>query len=115
MGPNQQLTVHLDLTIPNGAGPFPAIICGDLCWGKINPEIVAAYGQVYDRALAALYDGPYKLIATSRGERMLFDLAHDPGEDDDLATRQPERTAAMAERLEGLRPLGSPAAVARRE
>jgi len=46
---------------------------------------------------------------------MLFDLAHDPGEDDDLAARQPERTAAMAERLEGLRPLGSPAAVARRE
>ena len=81
----------------------------------INPEFVAAYGRVYDRALAALYDGPYKLIATSRGERMLFDLAHDPGEDDDLATRQPERTAAMAERLEGLRPLGSPAAVARRE
>ena len=67
------------------------------------------------KTATALYDGPYKLIATSRGERMLFDLAHDPGEDDDLATRQPERTAAMAERLEGLRPLGSPAAVARRE
>ena len=30
MGPNSQLTVHLDLTIPNGAGPYPAIICGDL-------------------------------------------------------------------------------------
>src|SRR4051812_11866795 len=42
MGPNMQLSVHLDLTIPNGPGPFPAIICGDLCWGKIKPEIVAA-------------------------------------------------------------------------
>jgi len=42
MGPNQQLSIHLDLTIPNGGGPFPAIICGDLCWGKIKPEIVAA-------------------------------------------------------------------------
>jgi hypothetical protein len=42
MGPNLQVSVHVDLTIPNGAGPFPAIICGDLCWGKIKPEIVAA-------------------------------------------------------------------------
>ena len=71
----------------------------------INPEFVAAFGRVYDRALVALYDGPYKLIATSRGDRMLFDLAHDGGEDHDLTASEPERVAAMAARLELLRPL----------
>src|SRR6266566_943626 len=42
MGPNQQVSIHLDLTIPEGAGPFPVIIRGDLGWGKVKPEIMAA-------------------------------------------------------------------------
>ncbi len=42
MGPNQQLALFLDLTIPDGAGPFPVIIRGDLCWGKVKPEIMEA-------------------------------------------------------------------------
>src|SRR5439155_656905 len=46
----------------------------------INPEFVNHYGDVYDRAIRVIYDGSYKLIATSKGERMLFDLEHDPGE-----------------------------------
>src|SRR5205814_2866695 len=36
MGPNQQLSIHLDLTFPDGAGPFPVIIRGDLGWGKVK-------------------------------------------------------------------------------
>src|SRR5581483_563193 len=55
----------------------------------VNPEFVAHYGAVYDRALRVLYDGPYKLIHSSRGERLLFDLATDPGEDHDLAQPSP--------------------------
>ena len=66
----------------------------------INPEFVAYYGEVYNRALRVFYDGPYKLITTSRGERSLFNLAHDPGEADDLAGREPARAAAMEQRLE---------------
>jgi arylsulfatase A-like enzyme len=66
----------------------------------INPEFVAYYGEVYNRALRVLYDGPYKLISTSRGDRMLFDLAHDPGESNDLAGREPVRVAEMEQRLE---------------
>ncbi len=66
----------------------------------VNPEFVAHYGAVYDRALRVLYDGPYKLIHSSRGERLLFDLATDPGEDHDLATAEPERVAEMEQRLE---------------
>jgi hypothetical protein len=42
MGPNQQLALFVDLTIPDGAGPFPVIIRGDLCWGKVKPEIMEA-------------------------------------------------------------------------
>jgi arylsulfatase A-like enzyme len=66
----------------------------------VNPEFVAHYGAVYDRALRVLYDGPYKLIRSSRGERLLFDLATDPGEDHDLAAAEPERVAEMERRLD---------------
>jgi arylsulfatase A-like enzyme len=66
----------------------------------INPEFVAHYGAVYDRAIRVLYDGPWKLIETSKGDRMLFDLAHDPGEANNLVAREPERAAELARRLE---------------
>ena len=29
------------VTVPAGSGPFPVIAKGDLCWGRIAPEIVA--------------------------------------------------------------------------
>ncbi len=41
MGPDDKVSAHLFLTIPSGTGPFPAIVKGDLCWGRIKPEIVA--------------------------------------------------------------------------
>lgn len=66
----------------------------------INPFLVSRYGSVYDRAVRVIYDGDWKLITTSRGARMLFDLAHDPEEAQDLAAREPERVAALAARLE---------------
>jgi arylsulfatase A-like enzyme len=66
----------------------------------INPFLVANYGDVYDRAIRVLYDPPYKLIATSRGDHMLFDLAHDPGEEENLAAREPDRAAELARRME---------------
>ena len=66
----------------------------------INPWLVAQYGPTYDRAIRVLYDGPYKLITTSRGERLLFDLERDPEETDDLAARDPARTEALARRLD---------------
>jgi arylsulfatase A-like enzyme len=66
----------------------------------INPFLVARYGAFYDRAVRVLYDGTYKLISTSRGERMLFDLAADPGEESDLAVQEPERVQELTQRLE---------------
>jgi arylsulfatase A-like enzyme len=66
----------------------------------INPFLVARYGDFYDRSIRVLYDGTYKLISTSRGERLLFDLATDPGEERDLAVQQPERVQELTQRLE---------------
>jgi arylsulfatase A-like enzyme len=66
----------------------------------INPFLVAQYGPFYDRAVRVVYDGPWKLITTSRGEKMLFDVAKDPGETTDLATAEPERVQRLTQRLE---------------
>ena len=41
MGPEGKAQTHLLLTIPDGGKKLPAIIVGDLCWGKVEPEIVA--------------------------------------------------------------------------
>jgi hypothetical protein len=42
LGPGRAIPVRLILTVPGGAGPFPVIVRGDLCWGKAKPRIVAA-------------------------------------------------------------------------
>jgi hypothetical protein len=39
MGPGGKVSTHVILTIPKGKGPFPAIVRGDLCWGRVKPEI----------------------------------------------------------------------------
>ena len=70
----------------------------------INPFLVQRYGASYDRAVRVVYDGNYKLISTSRGERMLFDLAADPGEASNLASREPDRVQELTQQLE----LGTP-------
>jgi dienelactone hydrolase len=43
-GPENKVTINLELTIPStkgNKGPFPAIICGDLGWGRVPDEITA--------------------------------------------------------------------------
>jgi hypothetical protein len=40
MGPNHAIQTHVILTIPDGKGPFPAIIRGDLGWGRVAAAIV---------------------------------------------------------------------------
>ena len=42
MGPDDKLTFRLILTVPEGKGPFPVVIKGDLCWGRIPASILAA-------------------------------------------------------------------------
>jgi len=66
----------------------------------INPFLVSDYGAFYDRAMRVVYDGSYKLLATSRGERLLFDLEMDPGEDRHLASSDPGRLARLQSMLD---------------
>ena len=40
MGPELRVSTHLILTIPDGPGPFPVIVKGDLCWKQVPAEIV---------------------------------------------------------------------------
>jgi arylsulfatase A-like enzyme len=65
----------------------------------IAPSLVAQLGEAYDRTVRVVVDGAYKLIATSRGERMLFNLERDPGEQHDLAAAEPERVEQLARHL----------------
>ena len=41
MGPKLSVKTRLFLSVPDGKGPFPAIVRGDLGWGRVNPAIVA--------------------------------------------------------------------------
>jgi len=40
-GPDKKIGFVLELTVPKGKGPFPVILRGDLCWGKMPAEIDA--------------------------------------------------------------------------
>ena len=44
-GSDKKVTYHVLLTIPAGNGVYPTIIRGDLCWGRVKPEIAAEVVQ----------------------------------------------------------------------
>ncbi len=92
----------LGLPVPDGVQgePVQRVTHEIVAEEHINPEFVAQFGDVYNRALRVYYDGPYKLISTSRGDRFLYDLANDPQEDQNLAERDPKRVVEMEQRLE---------------
>ena len=66
----------------------------------INPEFVRHFDALYHRAIRVIYDGPWKLIQMSTGERMLFDLARDPRKEENLASREAARLGALQQRLD---------------
>lgn len=41
IGSSEMLQTRLVLTLPATAKAVPVIVCGDLCWGRVKPEIVA--------------------------------------------------------------------------
>jgi len=45
IGNERPLSVRMILTVPDGGGPFPVIVRGDLGWARTRPEIVAAVVQ----------------------------------------------------------------------
>lgn len=80
--------VVAELTAPHGIRPGAPEKSAD---GRVIPQ---------RRRFVAIYDGPWKLIRSSAGERELYDRAADPGELRDLAAREPERLAAMEAALD---------------
>jgi arylsulfatase A-like enzyme len=104
-----QLVDVLPTVLATVGAPMPADVQGEalphvlhpsLAEEDVDPFLVQRYGAQYDRSVRVLYDGDYKLIRTSRGESMLFDLARDPQENTDLAGAEPERVAELVRRLE---------------
>jgi hypothetical protein len=41
LGDEGKVTVPMVLTMPDGNGPFPIIVTGDLCWGPMLPAVVS--------------------------------------------------------------------------
>jgi len=104
-----QLVDVLPTVLTTIGAPFPDGVQGEpvqhvthetVAEEHINPEFVAQFGDVYNRALRVYYDGPFKLISTSRGDRFLFNLTSDPNEDQNIASQDPQRVAEMEQRLE---------------
>ena len=93
-----------DIPVPSGVQgeALPRAAHEIVAEEHINPEFVTRYGAVYDRAIRVLYDRPWKLIATSNGERMLFDLGRDPHEAQNMIAQEPERAREMERRLEAM-------------
>jgi arylsulfatase A-like enzyme len=52
-----------------------------------------------DRRYRLLREGPLKLVVSSKGDALLYDLAADPGETRDLAAERPQDLARMQARL----------------
>lgn len=106
--PVQTVDVTPTVLATAGAAPIPGmqgevlprVAHPTLAEEDINPFLVQTVGAAYDRAIRVVYDGSHKLITTSRGDQMLFDLASDPGENDNLAEREPARLAELTRRLE---------------
>jgi len=96
------VAASLGASLPEGVQgeALPRVTHEILAEEHINPEFVAHYGEVYDRAMRVLYAPPYKLITTSKGEKLLFDLARDPSENDNLVSRDPARVAELERRLD---------------
>lgn len=94
--------------------PLPQGIQGTAPGGEGHPVIAETYplpSFTSEGSWRALFSGNFKLLWTSAGPARLYDLALDPGEQQDLAATEPDRTSAMLSQLdEYLASLPRPAA-----
>jgi arylsulfatase A-like enzyme len=89
--PGQALDAVSLVPLLDGKGAFPD---RPLFWHYPH------YSNQGGRPSGALRSGSWKLVEWFEdGRAELFDLAHDPGEERDLAPSQPERTAALRKQL----------------
>lgn len=77
MGPGVEVATKVIVTMPKGKGPFPVIICGDMCWGRVKEGIV---GEVVRRGYA-LVEFDRTDFAPDKNDRTKGALAAYPGWD----------------------------------
>lgn len=65
-GPDGKVSIPLILTVPAGKGPFPAIIRGDLCWGRVDSRIAA---EVASRGYVLAEFDRTAIVPDEKGER----------------------------------------------
>lgn len=70
---------------------------GRLAFAEVNP--LPGFGRRGD--WRAAIDGNWKYLESGKGDRLLFDLATDPGERSNAAEREPERAARLRSALDG--------------
>jgi arylsulfatase A-like enzyme len=63
--------------------------------GDAKPEPRLLYWAGVNFRARAVREGDWKLIVPEKGEEELFDLASDPNETTDLATKMPDKVAAL--------------------
>jgi arylsulfatase A-like enzyme len=71
-------------------------------WRAVGRRLGCDY-SLAGRDSASLRSGAHKLIWSSRGDHELYDPAHDPREETDLARERPEEVRRLAEALQGWR------------
>jgi hypothetical protein len=83
------------------AASHPGPILAELHQGRaLGPDKSRADPQMQgDRRYRMLREGPLKLVTSSGGDALLYDLAADPRESRDLASERPEELARMRRRL----------------
>jgi len=81
---------------------FAALLAGgsDDAKGRV---VYAGAPNDPSHGIDALIDGSWKLVSKADGAAALFDLAHDPGELEDVAGAHPEEAARLRTRLEAIR------------
>jgi hypothetical protein len=57
---------HMMLTLPQGNGPFPVVVRGDMCWGKVRPQIAQ---EVANRGYALADFDRNEIVPDKKGER----------------------------------------------
>ncbi len=62
---------------------------------KREPIALELAEDSHNPARRAIVSGDYKLIVFGSGQRLLFNLKSDPGEEDDLAKKEPEKLKEM--------------------
>jgi len=98
--------VFAEILAAAGLAPPPTAPRLDAPPPRIATEVGASdanvrlFGSFFDRRLHALYEPPWKLIVSSRGDLELYHLARDPAETRDLHASEPDTTRRLRRTLD---------------